>query len=59
MNYTNFDDNVLGLDMKEFGIKTRPNITFVGCKIGELDCEADWRGWFQTLLLKIHIFQKT
>ena len=50
MNYTNFDDNVLGLDMKEFGIKTRPNITFVGCKIGELDCEADWRGWFQTLL---------
>ena len=58
MNYTDFDDNVLGLDMKEFGIKTRPNITFVGCKIGELDCEADWRGWFQTLLLKIHIFKK-
>ena len=38
--------------MKDFGIKTRPDITFVGCRIGEIDCEAYWRAWFQTYFPK-------
>ena len=48
VNTTDFGDDILGIDMKDFGIKTRPNITFVGCRIGEIDCEAYWRAWFQT-----------
>ena len=43
VNSTGFGDDILQIDAKQFGIKTRPNITFVGCKIGEIDCKAHWK----------------
>ena len=43
VNSTQFDDDILDIDAKQFGIKTRPNITFVGCKIGDIDCKAHWK----------------
>lgn len=43
VNSTGFGDDILDIDAKQFGIQTRPNITFVGCKIGEIDCKAHWK----------------
>ena len=43
MNSTGFGDDILSIDAKQFGIKTRPNLTFVGCKIGEIDCKENWK----------------
>lgn len=43
VNSTQFGDDILDIDAKQFGIKTRPNITFVGCKIGDIDCKAYWK----------------
>ena len=43
VNATGFDEKILDIDVKKFGIKTRPNITFVGCKIGGIDCANDWK----------------
>ena len=43
VNSTPFGDEINDIDAKQFGIQTRPNITFVGCKIGDIDCKAHWR----------------
>lgn len=43
VNSTQFGDDINDIDAKQFGIQTRPNITFVGCKIGDIDCKAHWR----------------
>ena len=35
--------DILDIDMKQFSIATRANITIVGCQIAGIDCAKNWR----------------